>query len=283
MISVHIDFISDFICPWCYIGKARLDRIREALLPEIHLVIESKPYVLYPFIPKGGLPKADFAKKTKPGMGKSLRYEAEIEGIELNYREIERIPNSLEAHRLVWLVEDHQAQYDLAKRLFNGYFEKGQNIEDQAYLIQQAQDAGIGQDIVERFVDTREGKSEIESYIDGLKEEMVNVVPSLRLARRFILPGLQSAEVWESYIRRAVRLGGWHMKSILFLEALTQIQSESPASFIGRFHPTLHDLEQWEQWYQDHHMDLIWIKETGNVGIKNQKYIKEIKQRPWED
>lgn len=206
MPTVHIDFISDFICPWCYIGKARLERIRSILLPEIHLEISAEPYILYPFIPKGGLPKEDFAKKTKPGMGKSLRYEADQEGIRLNYRDIARIPNSLEAHRLVWLVKNQHKQYELAKQIFHSYFELGKNIEDQSYLVHLAREMGIEEDTIEQFIQQSTGEVEIRSYIDSLKEEIVSVVPSLRLARRFMLPGLQSVEVWESYIRRAARM-----------------------------------------------------------------------------
>ena len=63
---IHIEFIGDFICPWCYLGKVRLERVKELLLPDIELNIEVKPYVLYPNIPRGGTPKSNFAKKTSP-------------------------------------------------------------------------------------------------------------------------------------------------------------------------------------------------------------------------
>ena len=83
MKTVHIEFIGDFICPWCYVGKVRLERVRERLKNEIRLDIKVKPYVLYPSIPKGGVSKSTF-KKTKPGMGRALRQEAQVENIQFN-------------------------------------------------------------------------------------------------------------------------------------------------------------------------------------------------------
>lgn len=206
MKTVHIEFISDFICPWCYIGKARLERVQAAVAADIQLDIDIKPYVLYPHIPKGGLPKSDFAKKTKPGMGRSLRQEAAVENIHIHYKHIERIPYSFEAHRLVSLVSGNAKKYELAKKIFHDYFELGQDIEDTDYLVAQGQAIGIDTTILNRFIFTDLGASAVQSSIDQTKQEFINVVPSLRLDRKIVMPGLQSADVWENYIRRAAKL-----------------------------------------------------------------------------
>ena len=206
MKTVHIEFISDFICPWCYIGKARMERVQQKLMNDIHLDIEVKPYILYPAIPKGGLPKADFAKKTKPGMGRSLKYEANVEGIQINYRHIERIPYSFEAHRLVGLVSDNAQKYELAKQIFHDYFEKGQDIEDFDYLFAQGEAIGMDKGILSRFLFTDIGQMEVEKAIQQAREEFIRVVPSIRLDRKIVLPSLQTMEVWEKYIRRAAHV-----------------------------------------------------------------------------
>jgi predicted DsbA family dithiol-disulfide isomerase len=205
MLTVHIEFISDYICPWCYIGKARLERVKKKLIDEINLDIVVSPFLLYPSIPKGGVVKTVFSKKTKPGMGRSLRDEAKVEGIEINYKNIERIPNSLEAHRLTWLAEPH-LKYELAKRIFHGYFEHGENIEDENLLIEKAQQVGVGKNIIEKFSTSDKGKIEVDLAIENAKEEFTSVVPSLRLDHNFLFPGLQTVEVWENYIRRAVKI-----------------------------------------------------------------------------
>lgn len=206
MTKVHIELISDFICPWCYIGKARLERVRAALADDIQLDIEVKPYILYPHIPSGGLPKADFAKKTKPGMGRSLKYEAGIENIQINYRHIERIPYSFEAHRLVSLLKDSTKKYELAKQIFHDYFEKGQDIENSDYLQIVGKKAGLEKALLSTFLFTDIGADTVQAAIQASKEEFIRVVPSIRLDGKIVLPGLQTAEVWERYIRRAAQL-----------------------------------------------------------------------------
>lgn len=205
MKTVHIEFIADFICPWCYIGKMRLERIKTILANEIQLNIDLKPYILYPHIPKGGLPKSDFAKKTKPGMGRSLRQEAKIEGIQINYKRIERIPCSFEAHRLVGLVEDNVVKYELAKQIFHDYFELGQDIEDLDYLVMKGQAVGMNTALLNRFFFTDIGATDIqtvETLQCNVSTEFIRVVPSIRLDKKILIPGLQSADVWEKYIRR---------------------------------------------------------------------------------
>ncbi|MCR9289203.1 DsbA family protein [Saprospiraceae bacterium] len=204
--TIHIQFISDFICPWCYIGKIRLERLKEKLIGEINLDIELVPFVLYPQIPSGGLPKSAFSKRTKPGMGKSLKQEAQKEGVEINYKNIERIPYSLEAHRLIQLVEDNATKFELAKQIFISYFEKGQDIEDLDYLVSLGKSIGMSKSILSEFLFTNLGEKELNTALKRVKEEFVTVVPSLKLDRKIILPGLQPFDVWENYIRRAAEI-----------------------------------------------------------------------------
>lgn len=200
--TVHLEFISDYICPWCYIGKARLEKVKEILKDEINLEIQVSPFLLYPSIPIGGIDKAVFSKKSKPGMGRSLRDEAKIEEIEINYKNIKRIPNSLEAHRLTWFVEP-RLKYELAKRIFHAYFEEGKNIEETNILMELAKRVEVDKNILEKFATTTAGKDEVDFAIKNAKEEFISVVPSFRLDHSFLIPGLQSVEVWEKYIRRA--------------------------------------------------------------------------------
>lgn len=182
-----------------------MERVRKSLEGKINLEIDVKPYVLYPQIPSGGLPKEVFAQKVKPGMGRSLRTESEKEGIVVRYKNIERIPYSLEAHRLTWLVES-SLKYELAKRIFHGYFEEGQDIEDHDFLIEQAKAVGVSKKTIGIFFSTDAGEKAVNDFIQNAKEDFVTVVPSLRLNGKILIPGLQTAELWENYIARAARI-----------------------------------------------------------------------------
>ena len=138
-------------------------------------------------------------------MGRSLRKEAEIEGVKLNYKYIEFIPNSMEAHRIVWLVEDKHHKYDLAMRLFYGYFEEGQNIEDPTYLLEQARQVGVSEEVLQQFQYSDAGLQDCENYIQSARDNFIQLVPTLKLDGRFTVLGLQSDEVLEKYIRRAAQ------------------------------------------------------------------------------
>lgn len=204
MKKVKVELISDIICPWCYIAKARIERVVEALEKEdIQLDLRLSPYLLYPHIPKGGSPKADFAKVRKPGMGRSLREEAKEEGIIIDYKKIERIPNSLEAHRLLWLIENNEVQFNLARALFREYFEEGNNVEDPKLLIREATKVGVEDSIIEIFQNSQQGEEEVNLYIRGLKDQFIMAVPTFIIANRLQLQGIQPYEVFYKYFKRA--------------------------------------------------------------------------------
>ncbi len=204
--KVHLELISDYICPWCYIGKMRIERVAHILKGEIELDIDIKPYVLYPHIPPHGSPKEAFANKTKPGMGSSLKYEAKEEGVSINYRKIDRIPYSFEAHRLAWLVEDRPQRFELSKQFFHDYFEDGQDIGNEEYLIQTAKAFGVQKETIGRFLDPEMAYADVHQFIDDLRAEGITLVPSIRFTPQIVLPSLQPLDVWINYIRRAARL-----------------------------------------------------------------------------
>lgn len=204
--QLSIKFYSDFICPWCYLGKVRLQCIRKELADDVELDIQVMPYILYPHIGPGGVPKADFAKKTKPGMGRSLRDEATLEGIKFNYKLIDRIPYSLEAHRLVWLIEDNELKYSLSTQLFHDYFENGQDIESQEYLIGLAKSLGVATATINLFENKEEGKTDCLQAIDDARHSHVQLVPTIAFSKELKIMGLQSPDVLKRYIQRAANM-----------------------------------------------------------------------------
>lgn len=203
MKTIHLEFFFDLICPWCFIGLNRLLRIEQELLQELYLDIELKSYLLYPEIPIEGVPKEAFAKKTKPGMAKSLKFEAEEEGISINYRLIKKIPRSIEPHRLFQLIKNKKLKINMANEIMRSYFTDGTNIGNQDELIQSAQNIGIDQSVIEEFLSTENGQGQIEIDRKFAKENFISQMPSINIDQKIIMPGLQSADTWKSYLRRA--------------------------------------------------------------------------------
>lgn len=204
--QLHFQFYSDFICPWCYLGKVRIQRIREELTDDIDMHIQIMPYVLYPHIGPDGVPKSDFAKKTKPGMGRSLREEAKVEGIEFNYKLIDRIPYSFEAHRLVWIVQDPDLKYALSTQIFHDYFEKGQDISNLEYLKETGKAGGMPDEELGHFSEPSYGLDSCQQAITDAKNNNIHLVPTITFMEDLRIMGLQNYDVLKRYLIRAANL-----------------------------------------------------------------------------
>ena len=196
MNPVTIEFFTDFICPWCYIGKERMTKVVEGLKKDIDITLVPKPYQLYPEIPIGGIDKKVMANKTKPGMGRSLRAEATTENLELNYKKIDRIPNSRKAHQLISSLAHNEDKWNVSLEIIRSYFQDGQDIEDEDYL--------------NTIVPTGQNHYTDAHYETILEEELafaqelfISLVPTIRLNETIVIPGLHPVEIWTKYIRRA--------------------------------------------------------------------------------
>ena len=175
--TITIDLISDIICPWCYIGKARLERAIEQSEGAYQFRLRVKPFLLYPHIPKGGITRDELKTTGRPGWGRLVRQEAEEAGVVIDYRKIKRIPNSLEAHRLLYLVEEDGLQYQLAKAMFRRYFEEGGEVEDREALGKLAKGVGVDDGTIGRFMGTEDGAMEVEGLIHSYKADNIAAVP----------------------------------------------------------------------------------------------------------
>lgn len=206
MTQIELEVTSDYICPWCYIGVTRIERIARELSAQVSIDITYLPYQLYPEIPKGGTHKSKFSNKTKPGMGKALKAESAIENIQINYKNIENIPNSFEAHRLHSLIGDKAKKRLYVHELFTAYFRDGQNIEDVKVLTDIAISIKSAPKTIDTFSQTKTGTEETQNLIRKAKEEYINVVPSVRIDNRILLPGLQAEKLWKTYFLKAAKL-----------------------------------------------------------------------------
>ena len=130
-----IEIFSDVICPWCFIGKRRLDKALDGETG-VGVTVRWRPYQLYPHAPIEGWDRQDFMQRRYGAAAESgrvpsrIREEAEQEGLELRYDLIRRVPNTLLAHRLMELAELKDSQHALAEALFVGYFCNGEDVGD---------------------------------------------------------------------------------------------------------------------------------------------------------
>ena len=204
---MQIEIFSDVICPWCFIGKKRLD---SALVGELSedVVLRWRPYMLYPNLPVEGVNRQEFLTRrygdtADPGrIPERIRFEAEGEGIELRFDLIGRTPNTMLAHRLMEFAHALGCQHDLAERLFQAYFCEGRDVGDIDELVQQGAEIGLPAADIASYLSGEDGLAEVTSQMQRAPELGVSGVPGYYLADAFLLPGAQTSETMLQIIRR---------------------------------------------------------------------------------
>jgi predicted DsbA family dithiol-disulfide isomerase len=203
-----IDVVSDVVCPWCYLGKKRLER---ALAQESGepIAVHWRPYQLDPSIPKDGLDRRAYMINKFGNDGRieaaheRLRSLGAEEGIAFAFEKIARAPNTLDAHRLIRWAFVTGAQDKVVDRLFKLYFEEGRDIGDRALLIETARECGMDGDIVEKLFAEGADEDEVRAEIAEAQRLGVTGVPFFIFAQRFGVPGAQDAETLSGAIAQA--------------------------------------------------------------------------------
>ena len=204
---LNIEIFSDVICPWCFIGKRRLDRVLDGPLGD-DVAVRWRPYQLYPNLPDEGLDRTEALARRygpNPDLGRvpeRIAIEAEQEGIALRYDLMTRTPNTLLAHRLLEFAYDAGRQHDLAEALFVAYFCDGVDVGDREALVAVAQAVGLDVDAAKTYLDGGRGLDEVREQLARAPDVGISGVPGYYLADSFLLPGAQTSEVMGQIIDR---------------------------------------------------------------------------------
>ncbi len=206
--SVHIDVISDVVCPWCFIGKRRLE-MAIALVPDIAVDINWRPYFLNPWIPREGIDRQTYLE-TKFGSAERYGVIAErvaaaaaMEGLLYASDIITRQPNTLDCHRLILWSRSATDPGRMKQRLMELYFSEGGDLTDPKTLIQAAIDCGMDADLVRRLLASDADVDRIESEANSAKEAGIDGVPCFVIGGSDIVTGAQSPEYLASAIERS--------------------------------------------------------------------------------
>jgi len=205
---MDIEIFSDLICPWCFIGKRRLDRALERVAGD-DIRIQWRPFQLYPDLPAEGVDREAFYKARFGAdadarkVGARIAEEAQEAGIALDYARIVRVPNTLLGHRLVAFFDGDPRQHDLMDALFTAYFTQGRDLGDVGVLADIA--AGFGADAaaVRARLASDELTRDIRGQVKGAYNAGLSGVPCFVLAGRFGIPGAQPVDTMRQFIERA--------------------------------------------------------------------------------
>ena len=144
-----IEVASDVICPWCYIGKRRLEKALESLKGEVEARIEWLPFQLNPDMPAAGVERAEYRRAKFGSVEKSKALDARVahegagEGIAFAFDRMQRTPNTVAAHQLIDLAQKQGKGDVVVDTLFRAYFEDAKDIGDAAVLKEIADAAGV--------------------------------------------------------------------------------------------------------------------------------------------
>jgi len=198
---VKLDILSDPICPWCFIGKANLDRALEQR-PDHPFVIEWHPFQLNPDMPAEGMDRRAYLEAKFGGKEGAVKAYAPVvehakqAGLNINFEAMQRTPNTLNAHRLIHWAGIEGRQTAIVSSLFRAYFTEGRDIGDRDTLADIADSCGMDASVVLRLLATDEDSQLIRDKDTNAREMGVNSVPTFIVASQHAVPGAQPTELW---------------------------------------------------------------------------------------
>lgn len=203
MDEIVVDVVSDVVCPWCYLGKARLEKAIDMVKDDLNVHVTWRPYQLNPDIPKegvdhhaylaaklGGTERVKSAHDMLTGLGHEM-------GINYNFDAIKIGPNTLDAHRLIhWaMVEGNEIHNNVTNALFKANFEEGRNIGDHEVLLDIAEKNGLDRAVIARLLAGDTDKDAVKSEIQSAQRMGVSGVPFFIIDQKYGISGAQSADV----------------------------------------------------------------------------------------
>jgi predicted DsbA family dithiol-disulfide isomerase len=198
---MHIDIFSDTICPWCYIGKRRLERAL-AERPQEDVTIRWRAFQLNPDMPTEGLDRQTYldlkfgGRENADRVYDAVKQAGAEEHLPFRFDQIARTPNTLESHRLLSFAAERGAQDALLERLFEAYFVQGRDIGDHKVLSELAVAAGLDQAEVATFLQSDEGREEAAAEDQMARRHGIQGVPTFIFNGRYAVSGAQQPEVF---------------------------------------------------------------------------------------
>jgi predicted DsbA family dithiol-disulfide isomerase len=205
---VRIDVVSDVVCPWCFIGKKRLEKAL-AMRPDIPVEVHFRPYFLNDWIPREGMSREQYltTKFGSPekyrGIAQRVTAAAASEGLVYAAEKINRQPNTADAHRLIHWADAIGKAPQMKQRLMDLYFTEGADLSNRDVLVQAAADVGLNADEVRAALASGKDEKEIEQGANAAKEAGIQGVPMFIFAGQFAVSGAQAPEYLADAIDRA--------------------------------------------------------------------------------
>jgi predicted DsbA family dithiol-disulfide isomerase len=205
-----VDVVSDVVCPWCFIGKKRLEKAI-ALRPDIAVEVRWHPYFLNDWVPREGISRDEYLTKK---FGSPERYKsiagrvadaAAAEGLTYNVGGIARQPNTLDCHRLILWARNTGDPARMKQRLMELYFTEGADLTDREVLVQAAADCGMDPAVTRDLLASDRDVERVTQEAEQAKEAGIDGVPCFILGGVMAVSGAQDPAYLADAMGRAVQ------------------------------------------------------------------------------
>jgi predicted DsbA family dithiol-disulfide isomerase len=207
--TMQIEIYSDVVCPWCFIGKRRLEQALETAGYAQEAHIAWRPFQLNPTMPKEGMDRRVYldakfgGAEARRAIEERVAKAGEADGIEFAFDRIARTPNTFDAHRLIWFAEQQGCQDQVVEALFHSYFTKGREIGNLDSLAEIASDCGLNREEVEQFLASDRAVQEVRAEEATGHRLGIRGVPYFVLNGSISISGAQPPEIFVSALQQA--------------------------------------------------------------------------------
>ncbi len=205
---VRIDVVSDVVCPWCFIGKRRLEKAL-ALKPEIPVEVHWHPYFLNDWIPREGMSREEYlttkfgSPERYKGIAQRVSAAAAAEGLVYDSDKMKRQPNTTDCHRLILWADAQGKAPAMKQKLMDLYFTEGADLSDRETLVKAAADVGLDADAVRGDLAGDKDLDAVGGEAQRAKEAGIDGVPCFIFAGKYAVSGAQAPEYLAEMIERA--------------------------------------------------------------------------------
>jgi predicted DsbA family dithiol-disulfide isomerase len=216
---MRIDVYSDTVCPWCFLGKRRLE-LALASRPQYDTQLRWRPFETNPEVPIDGLPRASFLASRGIGAERAAEIDAELmrlgaaSGIQFRFDLIQRIPNTRFSHLLLALAARHGRQSEVKDRLMRGYFEEGANLGDVDDLVRLGADAGLPAWECRQSLIIRSGQDGVIAAQRHASLLGITGVPSFIFDGQYTISGAQEVAIFAQVLDQVAQFASTKGSSI---------------------------------------------------------------------
>ena len=204
-----LEVVSDTICPWCYVGKRRLETALAAIGGDIAFELRWRPFELNPDMPRDGLDRKSYRSAKFGSWEKSLELDAQVkaagasDGLDFHHERMEKTPNTIASHVLIRMAGKHGVQNAVVEALFRAYFVDGEDVGDPTVLAAIGARVGLDPGAVEQALADEDRRAAVKAEARAFAQSGVNGVPTVLLNRFSIFSGAQPSELIEAALRKA--------------------------------------------------------------------------------